>query len=63
MIKWARVTDASDNGGSIVASHYYGMGQNLNRIVEWGTEEKKWDFVALPGHIEHGQCLKLPMNR
>ena len=40
------ITDASDNGGSMWASHYYGMGQNLNRIIEWGTEEQKWDFVG-----------------
>jgi hypothetical protein len=37
---------ASDNLGSVWAAHYYGMGQNLNRIVEWGTEEEKWDFVG-----------------
>ncbi|HMU45888.1 MAG TPA: SusD/RagB family nutrient-binding outer membrane lipoprotein [Chitinophagaceae bacterium] len=37
---------ASDNLGSMWAAHYYGMGQNLNRIVEWGTEEEKWDFVG-----------------
>ncbi len=37
---------ASDNLGSMWAAHYYGMGQNLNRIIEWGTEEEKWDFVG-----------------
>lgn len=37
---------ASDNLGSMWAAHYYGMGQNLNRIVEWGTEQEKWDFVG-----------------
>ncbi len=37
---------ASDNLGSVWAAHYYGMGQNLNRIVEWGSEEQKWDFVG-----------------
>jgi hypothetical protein len=37
---------ASDNLGSIWAAHYYGMGQNLNRIIEWGSEEQKWDFVG-----------------
>jgi hypothetical protein len=36
----------SDNLGSVWAAHYYGMGQNLNRIIEWGTEEEKWDFVG-----------------
>lgn len=37
---------ASDNLGSMWAAHYYGMGQNLNRIIEWGGEEQKWDFVG-----------------
>jgi hypothetical protein len=37
---------ASDNLGSVWAAHYYGMGQNLNRIIEWGVEQEKWDFVG-----------------
>lgn len=37
---------ASDNLGSVWAAHFYGMGQNINRIIEWGTEEQKWDFVG-----------------
>ncbi|HWR33400.1 MAG TPA: SusD/RagB family nutrient-binding outer membrane lipoprotein [Chitinophagaceae bacterium] len=37
---------ASDNLGSMWAAHYYGMGQNLNRIVEWGAEQQKWDYVG-----------------
>jgi hypothetical protein len=37
---------SSDNLGSVWAMHYYGMGQNLNRVVQWGTEQQKWDFVG-----------------
>ncbi|KAK6020985.1 TonB-dependent receptor plug domain protein, partial [Ostertagia ostertagi] len=37
---------SSDNLGSVWAAHYYGMGQNLNRIIDWGSEESKWDFVG-----------------
>ncbi len=37
----------SDIGGGQWAMHYYGMGQNLNRVIEWGTEEKKWDYVGV----------------
>ncbi|HEY2722438.1 MAG TPA: SusD/RagB family nutrient-binding outer membrane lipoprotein, partial [Chitinophagaceae bacterium] len=37
---------SSDNLGSVWAMHYYGMGQNLNRVVEWGSEQQKWDFVG-----------------
>jgi hypothetical protein len=37
---------SSDNLGSIWAMFYYGMGQNLNKVVQWGTEQQKWDFVG-----------------
>ena len=37
---------SSYNLGSVWAMHYYGMGQNLNRVVQWGTEQQKWDFVG-----------------
>jgi hypothetical protein len=40
---------AADIGGSHWAMHYYGMGQNITKIIEWGTEEKKWDYVGV-GH-------------
>lgn len=38
---------ASDIGGSQWAMHYYGMGQNLNKVIEWGTDDKKWDYVGV----------------
>ncbi|HLO80719.1 MAG TPA: SusD/RagB family nutrient-binding outer membrane lipoprotein [Chitinophagaceae bacterium] len=38
---------ASDVLGSVWAMHYYGMGQNLNKMIEWGIEEKKWDYVGV----------------
>ena len=41
---------ASDIGGSHFASLYYGQGQNLNRVMQWGTEQKKWDYVGV-GHM------------
>ncbi|NOT50653.1 MAG: SusD/RagB family nutrient-binding outer membrane lipoprotein [Chitinophagaceae bacterium] len=44
--KMAGTVGASDNMGSMWAAHYYGMGQNINRIIEWGSEEQKWDFVG-----------------
>lgn len=36
----------SDIGGSHWGMHYYGMGQNISRVIEWGTDEKKWDYVG-----------------
>jgi hypothetical protein len=38
---------AADIGGSHWAMLYYGQGANLNRIIEWGTEQKKWDYVGV----------------
>jgi hypothetical protein len=38
---------AADIGGSHWAMHYYGMGQNITKIIEWGTEQKKWDYVGV----------------
>ncbi len=35
------------NMGSIWAMFYYGQGANINRVIEWGTEEKKWDYVGV----------------
>jgi hypothetical protein len=40
-------TGASDLLGSVWAMHYYGMGQNLNKMVDWSIEEKKWDYVGV----------------
>jgi hypothetical protein len=38
---------AADIGGSHWAMHYYGMGQNLSKVIEWGIEQKKWDYVGV----------------
>ncbi len=39
-------TIGSDNTGGIWAAVYFGQGQNVNRMIEWGTEDQKWDFVG-----------------
>src|SRR2546421_1154336 len=39
-------TGASDNLGSVWGAHYYALGQNLNKVLQWGTEDQKWDFVG-----------------
>jgi hypothetical protein len=41
------VQTTSDLMGSTWAMFYYGQGQNLNRMVEWGAEEEKWDYVGV----------------
>jgi len=40
-------TGGSDLLGSIWAMHYYGMGQNLGRMIDWAAEEGKTDFVGV----------------
>ena len=40
-------TGGSDLLGSIWAMHYYGMGRNLTKMMEWAEEEKKWDYVGV----------------
>lgn len=52
-------TGASDVLGSVWAMHYYGMGQNLNRMIEWGIEEKKWDYVGVGYAIRAWSWLSL----
>lgn len=52
-------TGASDVLGSVWAMHYYGMGQNLNRIIEWGEEEQKWDYVGVGHAIKAWSWLTL----
>jgi hypothetical protein len=39
-------TGSSDNLGSMWGAHYFGLGQNVNRMIEWADEEKKWDFAG-----------------
>ena len=40
-------TIGSDNTGGVWATVYYGQGANCNRIIEWGTEQQKWDYVGV----------------
>jgi len=52
--QWDRMgyQSGSDNGGAIWRMHYYDLGQNLNRMMEWGAEEKKWDYVGVAKAIQ-----------
>ncbi len=49
----------SDVLGAVWAMHYYGMGQNISKIIEWGTEEKKWDYVGVAQAIRAWGWLSL----
>ena len=39
--------NASDVGQSTWRMHYYDIGQNNVKMIEWATEEKKWDYVGV----------------
>lgn len=50
---------AVDNGGSIWATVYYGHGENVNKIIQWGTEEQKWDYVGAAQAVRAWDWLEL----
>jgi hypothetical protein len=48
-----------DNTGGLWATVYYGQGANVNRIIEWGTEQQKWDYVGVAQAIRAWGWLEL----
>jgi hypothetical protein len=50
---------ASDNTGGLWAAVYYGHGGNVNKIIEWGTEQQKWDYVGVGYAIRAWGWLEL----
>lgn len=53
------VTGTSDATGAVWGAVYYGHGKNVNRIIEWGTEEEKWDYVGAAWAIRAWGWLEL----
>ncbi|MDE3126105.1 MAG: SusD/RagB family nutrient-binding outer membrane lipoprotein [Bacteroidota bacterium] len=49
----------SDLLGSVWAMFYYGQGQNLNRIIEWGAQQQKWDYVGVAQAIRAWGWLEM----
>ena len=45
--------------GYIWTMHYAAVGQNLNKIVDWGTQQKKWDYVGVAWAIRAWSWLTL----
>lgn len=39
--------NAADVGQSTWRMHYYDIGQNAIRMIEWAEEEKKWDYAGV----------------
>ncbi len=50
---------ASDNTGGLWAAVYYGHGGNVNRIIQWGAEQQKWDYVGVGYAIRAWGWLEL----
>ncbi|MEO6254419.1 MAG: SusD/RagB family nutrient-binding outer membrane lipoprotein [Ferruginibacter sp.] len=50
---------ASDNTGGLWAAVYYGQGQNVNKIIQWGAEQEKWDYVGVGYAIRAWGWLEL----
>ena len=40
-------TGTSDNAASIWRTHFYDLGQNTLRMIDWAVEEKKWDYAGV----------------
>ncbi len=53
------VVGASDNTGSVWGTVYYAHGQNVNMIIEWGAQQKKWDYVGVAWAIRAWDWLTL----
>ena len=49
----------SDNTGDLWAAVYYGHGGNVNKIIEWGAEQQKWDYVGVGYAIRAWGWLEL----
>lgn len=41
------VNSSGDVAQSTWRMHYYDIGQNNMKMIQWGTEEKKWDYVGV----------------
>ncbi len=53
------VVDGSDNAGSIWRMHYYDLGQNCMKMMEWAVKEEKWDYVGVGQAIFAWSWLQL----
>jgi hypothetical protein len=48
-----------DNSGAIWRMHYWNLGQNLNRMIEWAAEGNQWDYVGAGYAIQAWSWLSL----
>jgi Starch-binding associating with outer membrane len=48
-----------DNSGAIWRMHYFNIGQNLNKLIEFATEKNQWDYVGASYAIRAWSWLTL----
>lgn len=49
----------SDVAQSVWRTHYFDIGQNNQRMIQWAAEERKWDYVGVGKAIEAWSWLTL----
>jgi hypothetical protein len=49
----------SDNAASVWRTHFFDIGQNCVKMIKWGNEEKKWDYVGVGKAIQAWSWLTL----
>ncbi len=49
----------ADMTASIFRVHYYDIGQNCQRMIQWAAEEKKWDYAGIGKAISAWSWLTL----
>lgn len=59
----------TDNAASMWRVHFYDIGQNCNRMIDWAIEEEKWDYAGVGKAIfawswlilsdYHGEVIKV----
>lgn len=49
----------TDLSGALWRMHYFDLGQNINRMMEWGAEEQNWAYVGIGKAIFAWSWLQL----
>lgn len=53
------VSGSGTNSVNIWGMYYFSQGANINRIIDWGNEEQKWDFVGAAWALRAWGMLEL----
>lgn len=53
------IATSADPLGSLWGAFYYGQGANLNKVIQWGARDGKWDYVGVAQAIRAWGWLTL----